>query len=223
MRRVTPSQFVKLFQVPENQARAKFLSRVFGIFSENIVCLWSKSAGAPYENLGRPTVRFDDEVTRSTLDFTLRNKESTKTYVAEMKCEIEYEHFKYFVLTSPKQLDHHRRTKPAFRSFLRAACEPSAARVTVRERSVRRSVHVDGAILIWGAATLMGCADVREKFKLADVLTVESMVDDLTRSNDEDYVAMLEDRRKWLNEMFYGLEAGEPPEGPQRSGGRRSR
>ena len=34
------------------------------------------------------------------------------------------------------------------------------------------------------------------------------MVDDLTRSHDEAYVAMLEDRRKWFNEMFYGLAAG---------------
>ena len=152
----------------------------------------------------------DDEATRPpTLDFTLRDKASKKTYVAEMKCEIEYENFRYFVLTSPEQLKRYMK-KPAFRSFLRAACEPSAARVTVPRSSVRLPVAVDGAILVWGAATPMGCADVREKFKLADVLTVESMVDDLTRSHDEAYVAMLEDRRKWLNEMFDGLAAGEP-------------
>ena len=46
------------------------------------------------------------------------------------------------------------------------------------------------------------------------LLTVESIVDDLTRSNDEDYVAMLEDRRKWLNEMFHGLAAG-PGKNPE--------
>ena len=201
-----PSRFINLFQVPGAGDRAKFLSRVFGIFSENIVRLWSASTGAPYEDLGRPTVRFDGEATRSTLDFTLRNKKSNKIYVAEMKCEIEYEGFKYFILTCPKQLDHHTK-KPAFRSFLRAAREPSVARVTVRGHPV----PVDGAILVWGAATQKGCADVREQFKLADVLTVESMVDHLTRSNDEDYVAMLEDRCKWLNEMFYGLAAGPGP------------
>ena len=219
------SRFRNIFQVPGDRVqgpdhRAKFLSRVFGIFSENIVRLWSASAGAGarYEDLGRPTVRFDDnEATRSTLDFTLRDKASKKTYVAEMKCEIEYRNFRYFVLTSPDQLKP-KMTRPAFRSFLRAAREPSAARVTVtpppapgrRRGGSRRSVPVDvaGAILIWGAATPRGCADVREKFKLADVLTVESMVDDLTRSHDEAYVAMLKDRRKWLNEMFYGLATG---------------
>ena len=36
------------------------------------------------------------------------------------------------------------------------------------------------------------------------------MVDDLTRSNDEGYVEMLKDRRKWINEMFDGLATGEP-------------
>ena len=206
-----PSQFIDLFQVPGHRAqgpdhRAKFLSRVFGIFSENIVRLWSASAGAPYKDLGRPTVRFDGEATRSTLDFTLRNKESNKTYVAEMKCEIEYKTFEYFVLKSNEQLDHHTK-KLAFQSFLRAAREPSAARVTVRGRPVL----VDGAILIWGAAEPCGCADVRRKSKLADVLTVESMVDELTRSNNQKFVAMLEDRRKWLNEMFDGLAAGPGP------------
>ena len=186
-RHVVCTRFRNIFQEPghppqEPDHRAKFLARVFGIFSENIVRLWSASAGAPYEDLGRPTVRFDDddEATRPpTLDFTLRDKASKKTYVAEMKCEIEYKNFRYFVLTSPDQLKP-KMTKPAFKSFLRAACEPSAARVTVPRRSVRLPVAVDGAILVWGAATPMGCADVREKFKLADVLTVESMVDDLT-------------------------------------------
>ena len=146
------------------------------------------------------------------MDFTLRHKKSNRIYVAEMKCEIEYQDFQYLVLTSNEQLDHHK--KPAFQAFLRAAREPSAARVTIRERSVRRPVLVDGAILIWGAATPRGCADVREKSKLADVLTVESMVDDLTRSNDKCYDVMLKDRRKWCNEMFYGLSAGPGP-GPE--------
>ena len=114
-RHVVCTRFRNIFQEPghppqEADHRGKFLARVFGIFSENIVRRWSASTGAPYENIGRPTVRFDDddEATRPpTLDFTLRNKASKKTYVAEMKCEIEYEKFKYFILTSPEQLDHH--------------------------------------------------------------------------------------------------------------------
>ncbi len=34
--------------------RAKFLSRLFGIFSEKIVDVWARDERAPYEGLGRP-------------------------------------------------------------------------------------------------------------------------------------------------------------------------
>jgi hypothetical protein len=193
-----------LFRAPGDRARGKFLSRVFGIFGEDIVRLWAGSPGAPYEDLGRPTVRFEGEA-RSTLDFTLRNRGSGKTYVAEMKCEIEYERFRYFLLESPDQLKHHE--KPAFQSFLRAAREPGAATVTVPKRG---AVPIDGAILVWGAATPSGCADVREHYKFSDVLTVESMIGHLTASNDPGYVAMLRAHRQWLNEMFDGLAVKEP-------------
>ncbi len=94
------SQFVDLFQAPADRHRGKFLARVFGIFSEDIVRLWAASPGSPYEDLGRPTVCFDGAAKGSTLDFTFRNRASNKIYVAEMKCEIEYQAFRYFVLNA---------------------------------------------------------------------------------------------------------------------------
>jgi hypothetical protein len=196
------SQFVDVFRGSSD--RAKFLARVFGIFSEDIVRLWAASPGAPYEDLGRPTIRFNGETTGSTLDFTFRHRASGKVHVAEMKCEIEYQGFRYSVLESPEQLAHH--TKAAFRSFLRAAKEPGAATVNVR----RRAVPIDGAILVWGAATPEGCTIVGEHHGFADVLTVESMIAYLTASNDARYLAMLGARRKWLDEMFSGLAAEKP-------------
>ena len=81
---IMASQFVDLFRGTSD--RAKFLARVFGIFSEKIVRVWSASPDAPYEDLGRPTVQFCDETTKSTLDFTFRHRNPRKIYVAEMKC-----------------------------------------------------------------------------------------------------------------------------------------
>jgi hypothetical protein len=193
------SSFVDLFQVPSNRARSKFLARVFGIMSEEIVRLWTAAPETPYEDLGRPTVRFDGDLRGATLDFTLRSRASGKVYVAEMKCEIEYERFQYFVLDSPHKLTHH--TKTAFRSFLRVAKEPRAARTTVKGRSV----VVDGAILVWGAVTEGGCAAVQAHYEFADVLSVESMISDLTARRDAPYMDLLKDRQKWLGEMFNGL------------------
>ena len=193
------SQFVSLFQVPVDPERGKFLSRVFGIFSEEIVRLWSAAAAAPYEDLGRPTIRFNDAPAYSTLDFTLRHRVSRKVYVAELKCEIEYQGFRYFVLKSADQLAHH--NKRAFQTLLRAAHTPSEARTIVRGRPV----PIDGAILIWGSSTESGAAAVKEQHKFADVLTIESMIGELIESNNEGYHTMLRARRKWLDEMFIGL------------------
>ena len=51
------SDFRDLFQQDDAPAaRAEFLSRLFGIFSETIVQIWSEDERAPYRNLGRPTL-----------------------------------------------------------------------------------------------------------------------------------------------------------------------
>lgn len=89
--------------------RAKFLSRVFGIFSEEIVRIWANDSRAPYANLGRPTLRQFDTSKRFTLDFTFQHRVTNKIYVVEMKCEIEYENFRYMVLTETQQLKHHKK------------------------------------------------------------------------------------------------------------------
>ena len=48
----------------------------------------------------------------------------------------------------------------------------------------RQTVPIDGAILVWGAATPSGCAVVCEEHGLAEVLTVESMIGQLIASNN---------------------------------------
>jgi hypothetical protein len=49
--------FPMLFR-SSSSARDKFLSRLFGIFSEEIVRIWCRAPDAPYEDLGRPTIRY---------------------------------------------------------------------------------------------------------------------------------------------------------------------
>jgi hypothetical protein len=75
--------------------RDRFLSRVFGIFSEEIVRIWCRSEISDFTDLGRPTIKEVDSETRgSTLDLTLQSKSSGKIYVAEMKCELQYQNYK---------------------------------------------------------------------------------------------------------------------------------
>ncbi len=154
-------------------SRDNFLARLFGLFNEEIVRAWAEDERAPYRDLGRPTLWPRDSRKSHTLDFTLRHRATGATHAAELKCELAWANYSYLRLTHPAQLDHH--TGAAFQAFLSFAREPGKYEVKVAARPVR----VDGAILIWGAITEEGRSSVIEQCGLADVLSVEQMLDDL--------------------------------------------
>ncbi len=112
--------FVSLFkQDKADRKRGKYLSRLFGIFSEDIVRIWAADEKCHYEDLGRPSIRFEDKT--YTLDFTFQHKQSRKVYIVEQKCEIEFQNYKFFILNKKEQLSHHIKAKKAFMAFLEAA------------------------------------------------------------------------------------------------------
>jgi hypothetical protein len=92
-----------IFRTPV-PARDKFLSRLLGLFSEEVVHYWCAQEKSPYENLGRPTLWAPGASRGHTLDFTLRERHRGKTFVAELKCELEYENYKYLRLANTSQL-----------------------------------------------------------------------------------------------------------------------
>lgn len=191
-------QFITAFKRPGAPVhRGKFLSRVFGIFSEEIVRIWAADARAPFEDLGRPTVHNDD--VRSTLDFTFRSRETGAVFPAELKCEIEYEGYRYFVLNDVGQLAHH--NKPAFAALLAAAARRPGLRAFVQ----KREVAVDGAILVWGAATAEGRLAVARDKGFFAVLTLEDMIADLRAWQSHRFQTLVEERRAWANELCDAL------------------
>lgn len=183
-------------------ARGKFLSRLFGIFSETIVQIWSEDERAPYRNLGRPTLNGRSQARAPTLDFLFECRRTGRCFVVEQKCEIEFNGFRYFTLTGPDQLTHH--NKPAFAAFL------AAARGTVpgsRDWKVgSRHLTVDGAILIWGAVSAAGREAVIQETGLHDVLGLDRIVDDCVEWRPEAYCRLVSDRRLWSGELFGFLD-----------------
>lgn len=193
-------KFVSIFKQPEAlAARGKYLSRVFGIFSEEIVRIWASDPRAPYEDLGRPTLRAEGEKSGSTLDFTFRSRETGKVYVAELKCEIEYQDYRYLVLAESRQLGHH--SKPAFAALLAAATKQPQLRAYV----AKKEIQIDGAILVWGAATPEGITLVCAEKGFSAVLTLAEIINDLQSWKSEAYRALLESRRAWSNQMYDAL------------------
>ena len=78
------ASFGGFFKSPE-PARDKYLSRLFGLFSEVVVRAWCAHPLAPYEDLGRPTLCAIAQTRRHTVDFTLRQRNSGRCYVRESK------------------------------------------------------------------------------------------------------------------------------------------
>ncbi len=140
--------------------RDNFLARVFGIFSEDVVRHWCRNPAAKYEDLGRPTV-FTPEGGLHTLDFTLRHRQTGKTYASEMKCELAFEGYRYLRLVDCDQLTHH--TGAAFARFLELAHPGHDLTVKLAGRPLR----IDGAVLVWGATTSEGAEAVRSTIGIA--------------------------------------------------------
>ncbi len=191
----------KIFELEHksNRDRARFLSRLFGIFSERIVSNWAKNPRCTYRDLGRPTIKSDIGSGSHTLDFTLQDRNTGKTYICEMKCEIEYLNFKHFVLTNSSHLVHH--GKPAFEVFLQSANPDNRHTTFIGKKRIK----TDGAILIWGSATPEGRSSVIEAQGFHDVISIEDICSDLINWECAGYVEVVEQLREWSNRLFDGL------------------
>lgn len=193
--------FVSLFKQDEaDRKRGKYLSRLFGIFSEDIVRIWAADKKCHYEDLGRPSIRFEGKT--YTLDFTFQHKQSRKVYIVEQKCEIEFQNYKFFILDKKEQLSHHIKAKKAFMAFL------EAAKKNIISASIsKQEIKIDGTILIWGAATPKGINDIKLEYEIDDILTLEKIIDDLILWRNENFYKFVKDRIVWSNEMLNGLLA----------------
>lgn len=190
-----------------NRIRAKFLSRVLGIFSEEIVSIWAQDERAKYQNLGRPTLRDSSDERGHQLDFSFQCRKTKKLFVAEMKCEIEYENFRYFVLEKRAQLTHHEK-KPAFQKFLRcvtSSVNPPKVYIAGEARAI------DGAILVWGAVSDQGRQDVCTRAGISEVLSLEDICADLASWKNQEFFELLESRLTWCTELVQGLSAKAVP------------
>lgn len=182
-----------------NSSRDKFLSRLFGIFSEDIVRIWCNDNRAPYEDLGRPTIRNHKESRGRTLDFTFQSRNDGRIFVGELKCELEFDNYRYLTLTSPSQLDHHK--GETFTKFQDIAWNPNKYTVTVDGKNIT----VSGAILVWGRVEDVGRKAVIRENKFEDVLSLEEIIGDLLEWDDKTYFELTADRATWCQNLFHQL------------------
>jgi hypothetical protein len=198
--------FNKMFRHEGLRSQDKFLSRLFGIFSEEIVRIWaSDETVAPYRDLGRPTVKTQLEVKNRgrgcTFDFALEEKKSGRKFICEQKCELEFENYRYLELKKPEQLEHHEKNL-AFRRFLDIGKDPRKYQVFLKGRQIEK---VHGIVLIWGKVSEAGRKEVKERYHINDVLSLEDIINDLVVWGSNSYLVMIREKQKWCKDLFHNL------------------
>jgi hypothetical protein len=184
-----------------NAAQDNFRSRLFGMFSEDVVRYWAASERSPYACIGRPTIW--DGSLFATIDFTLQTPDG-RTYVAEQKAEMAWMNYAYLRLERTAQIDRHR-GKPAFDWFLDAAREPRRRLVKNGVKGSGKPIAIDGAILVWGAVSSEGRAAAIEQFGFADVLGLEDLIADLITWRDEPWAAHIGELAGYAAGLFSAL------------------
>jgi hypothetical protein len=195
--------FTRLFD-RSNSKRDKFLSRLLGLFSEDIVRIWARDPLSPYEDLGRPTV-IDLSVQKSSvMDFMLRHKDTGALFVTEMKCWPEYEGYRWLKLAASAGVLEKLKEPAAFVRFLAMARDLDRKFYAVRVQG--KSVEWSGCILVWCSADEHEVIFAREQYLFHDVLSLDHIITDLIIWQNEEYKQFLQEREAWCLYLFAGLQ-----------------
>lgn len=193
------SNFDNLFN--GDRRRANFISRILGLFSEEIVDIWCRDSRSPYTNLGRPTMDVPNRTRGLTLDFTLQDDATGKILVAEMKAWFAYESGRYREASLSTLTRAAQYFGPAWDIFLATAKNPSetAARIG------GVPTEIDGAVLVWADVADFERQNLIAEYGFADVLSTEAILKDLQQWRNLEWIHRVRDLRAWTNQLFDAL------------------
>jgi hypothetical protein len=182
---------------------ANFKSRIFGIFSEEIVRIWLKNPKCKYEDLGRPTLYDLNDTRLAQLDFTFRDRETNKIYIVEQKCFYGYRKGKMATISTSDDFIKNfeswstrkmKQTK-AWECFINF---PKNYHVKVQ----KEKKHIDGRILIWAKYEEDGKKELIKNLKINDIISIEEIIKDLNKWQDKDYFDFIRNKKNLINELF---------------------
>ena len=104
-----------------------------------------------------------------------------------MKCEIQYQNYKFLTLNPSTDLNKRAKSKPALKKFLDATQNPSNFEITLGTKPNQKIIKIDGGILVWGRVSNDGKKSKTELHGFADILSLESIINDLIEWDNKEY------------------------------------
>lgn len=195
-----------IFNDTLNTKQANFLSRIIGIFSEDVVRFWLENKKCKYNFLGRPQVWTENDSKKYSLDYLLQDKKTKKCYIAEQKCFFGFKDGKLkkiseaetFSIVFDKWSNEKRNHTVAWARFIEFNND---SHVSIKNKKC----DVSGKILVWASCDKKAKKDFQKKHNIFDVVSFEQVIRDLNKWEDRKYLGFLKDRKKWINQLFNSL------------------
>ena len=195
---------MNLFTDNLNSKQVNFLSRIVGVFSEEIVRFWLENERCKYINIGRPQVSTSGDPKNYTLDFLLQNTKTKKYFIAEQKCFFGFKNgtlkkiseVETFTMEFEKWSTKKSISTIAWDRFINFDKDTSVV------SNKQKKYSVSGKVLIWASYDKKAKENFQKKYKLSDVISFEHIIRDLKDWSDESYIKFIKEKQKWINELF---------------------
>jgi hypothetical protein len=186
-----------------DKERNNFIARTLGIFSEHLVHFWTANNKCEFENIGRPDI-FDKNCKKvAQLDFTLKNRETGKFYIVELKNLVAYNNGRIRNMTNEDSFNR------SFKSWHTSKTNQTPAWKIFSGKLDDYTVKVKGKplpefgkILIWAKINAETKSHFCSTLSIDEILSFEQIHTDLISWKDNSYIEWLNNRIAWTNELF---------------------
>ena len=202
-----------------DEKQNNLLTRVFGIFSEEIINCWLAYPDCEYKNLGRPSIYKKNE-RPSTLDFLFEKKKGTNKgalYIVEQKCLFSYNKGNLLCMTETN-LEHFEKWSTQKAKYSKAWKDFREIHSYLKNEDVvikwkgstpELTKKVVGNILIWGK--WMDNTKHADP-KIDKIISMESIMNEMNewdnlgvKSSGVSFKEFILSKKKLVNNMFNEL------------------
>ncbi|MBK9222222.1 MAG: hypothetical protein IPO16_08865 [Saprospiraceae bacterium] len=191
----------------ETKIKVNFLSRIFGVFSEEIVKIWCDNKNNnDFEYIGKPHIK-EGNKRPIVLDHLLKSKNTY--FIVEQK---NFHGYKNGKLSSMEDTDEFFKNFESWSIGKSKNQKSKAWDIFINFTKKPKEVKYDGKIipqaktlLIWSKGTDVGRYKFVQKYGISKVLFLEQMKNDLIKWKDPAYIKLIKDKKKWIAQLFNDL------------------
>lgn len=193
----------------ENKLKVNFLSRIYGVFSEEIVKIWCDNENnKEFEYIGKPHINIGN---RKPLELDHLLKSKNTYFIVEQK---NFHGYKNGKLASMEDTDSFFKNFETWSKEKSKNQKSKAWDIFINFREHPKEVKYNGesfpdikTLLIWSKGTPEGKRKFIENsgIGVSEVLFLLDIKNDLIQWDDQKYKELIKGKKEWIDELFNDL------------------